>query len=105
MHIVVNPVFHERTKHIELDCHLVQEKILARQVFTTHVFSSAQLADLLTKHLHSPMFSMLLSKMGVINIYSPSCGGMLRLQKENSCRKKDPPDERAMNKQGNINML
>lgn len=59
-HIDVNLVFHECTKHIELDCHLVQDRISNGHVVTTHTFSSNQLADLLTKPLHSPTFNKLL---------------------------------------------
>ncbi|RVW90261.1 Retrovirus-related Pol polyprotein from transposon RE2 [Vitis vinifera] len=44
LHIASNPVFHERTKHIEVDCHFIREKITSGCVATSFINSNDQLA-------------------------------------------------------------
>ena len=70
--IINNLTFHERTKHIEVDYHYVQDMVMKGVISTPYIQSSEQLADIFTKELSVGIFESLCTKLGMIDMYTPA---------------------------------
>jgi histone deacetylase 1/2 len=65
-YLCANPVFHSRMKHVAIDYHFVRDLVATKKLQVSHVPTSHQLADLLTKSLSSTRHHFLKDKIGVI---------------------------------------
>lgn len=68
--IANNPIQHDRTKHVEMDWHLIKEKIENKVIDLSYISSGRQVANVMTKPLVRTKFEDFVSKLGMINIYS-----------------------------------
>lgn len=70
INIAHNLVLHDRTKHIEVDRHFIEEKLNKWLICTPYIPSKSHLVDVLTKGLSKLVFHEIIAMLGMDNIYS-----------------------------------
>ncbi|GJX02846.1 ribonuclease H-like domain-containing protein [Tanacetum coccineum] len=63
--IAANPIFHERTKYLEIDLHFVREQILAGVIKTKKIDNANHIADILTKGLDIKQQNIFVLNLGL----------------------------------------
>lgn len=80
IYLAHNPSFHERSKHIEIDRHVIREKVKVGLLKLFPISTKTQVAYFLTKQLYRPTFESHVSKLGLLNLHSPACGAVLIIE-------------------------
>ena len=70
-----NPVFHARTKHVEVHYHFIREKVLEEEVELKQIKSGDQVADLFTKGLSGSKFESFCHQLGMVKILEADVEG------------------------------
>jgi histone deacetylase 1/2 len=63
-----NPVYHARTKHIEVYYHFIREKVLAKEIDLIHVSIEDQIVDIFTKALGINKLRKFTKMFGVLKV-------------------------------------
>jgi hypothetical protein len=64
-YLTSNPIFHARTKHIEIDYHFLRDRVAQKSLIVKFLSSKDQLADIITKPLASTLFAHLRANLNV----------------------------------------
>ncbi|XP_042965972.1 uncharacterized mitochondrial protein AtMg00810-like [Carya illinoinensis] len=90
-YLSANPVYHSKTKHMDIDYHFVRDKVAAHTLKVSFISSKDQIADILTKPLVADKFSHLRTSLKVVDTPLDSRG---RIKIHNSESPKSIPKQR-----------
>lgn len=74
--LAANPMFHARTKHVEIDYHFIRERVQSKELVINFVSSKDQIADVFTKPVTTPRFLFLRDKLTVASTPFGLWGGL-----------------------------
>ncbi|GJY46296.1 hypothetical protein Tco_0435359 [Tanacetum coccineum] len=66
--IVKNPVFHSKTKHIEIRHHFIRDSYEKKLIQVIKIHTDHNVADLLTKAFDVSRFNFLIASIGLLNL-------------------------------------
>jgi histone deacetylase 1/2 len=66
-YLSANPIFHARTKHVEVDYHFVRDRVAKREIQIRFISFTDQLENILIKSLSYSTFALLRPKLYVDN--------------------------------------
>ncbi|GKC16551.1 hypothetical protein Tco_1013333, partial [Tanacetum coccineum] len=66
--IVKNPVFHSKTKHIEIRHHFIRDSYVKKLIQVIKIHTAHNVADLLTKAFDVSRFNFLIASIGLLNL-------------------------------------
>nr|GEV47857.1 ribonuclease H-like domain-containing protein [Tanacetum cinerariifolium] len=97
--IAANPIFNERTKHLEIDLHFVRENILSGVIETQKIKTAVQPADIFTKGLDKSQHENLILKLGLmlIDVLQKAVGVFLPILKSEAGLYNEKDKERVVN--------
>lgn len=76
INISLNPMQHDKTKHIEVDRHIIKENVKEWIICITYIPTKEQTVDNFNKEQPQQNFENFISKLNIINIYDLTWRGV-----------------------------